>query len=189
VALGNAVLEGGDAAAAAQHFRQAISQNNRLAEAYSGLGRAQTLLNQFDEARGSLARAIELVPNSQATMLALADLLATTGQHDDALDKYREAADLNPADPTPLLRAAALALRLSRDVYAAAFLDRLLDEHPNLAAGLALYGDVMRARSDRAAAIGYYERALGGTGPLERPQIQAAIEEMRRPPPRRRHPR
>jgi predicted negative regulator of RcsB-dependent stress response len=73
-----------------------------------------------------------------------------------------------------MLRAARLALSQQRDVLASGFLDSILRVQAEQADALALYGDVMIARSDRTQARQYYERALRA-GTTERARIEAAL--------------
>ncbi len=186
VALGDALLEAGQNAEAETAFGRAVELNERLAEAHAGLGRAKTAQGEHEEAEAALQRALELVPNWQETALALAALYEATERWERAFEQYRHAADLDPRNPVPLLSAARLAIRLNRDVLAAGFLDRILAQRASHAAALALYGDVMRARGDRARARQYYERALGGEGRVDRARVQRALRELGGAPARRR---
>lgn len=189
VAIGEALLAQGpeSAPAAEAAFRAAIRMNARLAPAHSGLGSALAAQNKHEEAEAALRRALEIVPNSPDTAFRLAQLYEATQRNEEAIEQYRQAADLDPRNPRGLLTAANLAIRLRRDVLAAGFLDRLLDQHPNLAAGLALYGDIMKARGDRNAARDYYQRALRGRGNVDRARVQASLREVGgAQPPRRR---
>lgn len=190
-ALGDSFLASNNPTAAETAFAQAIRLNDRLAVAHTGLGRAKAARGDLVGAEASLRRALELVPNSPEGARALAEILALKLDYEGAFEQYRLAADLDPRNPAALLLATRLALTVNRDVLAAAFLDRMLEAHPDLAEGLALYGDVMKARSDRTAARDYYQRALRGRGELrDRARVEAAIRELgpvsapRPPPPR-----
>lgn len=176
--LGDALMDAGDHAGARAAFETAIRHQEDLAAAHTGLGRALTALGEHEAAEAALARAAELVPNSPATGLALAQLYAASGRRDEAFRQYRATAGLDPLDPTPMLEAAALALSARRDVLASGFLDHVLERHPSQARALALYGDVMVARSDRAAARDYYQRALRGQGRFDRARVQAALRQL-----------
>jgi tetratricopeptide (TPR) repeat protein len=122
------------------------------------------------------------VPNASRAQLALARLYEATDRSEEALEQYRATADTDPSDPEPLLSAARLALTLERDVLAAGYLDRLLERHPRLARGLALYGDVMRARGMRDEARQYYRKALDeGRGELDREQVTQALAALDEP--------
>ncbi|MFW5920380.1 MAG: tetratricopeptide repeat protein [Polyangiales bacterium] len=181
VALGGVRLEAGDAEAAASAYRKAIGLSSRLVPAHLGLGRALTETGEHDEAERALEKTLQLVPNSAEATRALAHLYARTDRKEEAFAKYRHAADLAPSDPTSLLDAVRLALRLERDVLAAGFLDRVLQRHRNLAAALALYGDVMAVRDRRDEAKRYYQRALEGEGPVDRARVRKALRQLDEP--------
>jgi len=119
------------------------------------------------------------VPNSPVAVLALAELLARQERPEEAFEQYRHAADLDARNPLALLRAAELAVRLHREVLAAGFLDRLLQQHATYAPALALYGDIMKARGDRNRARDHYQRALrGGEGQIDRARVQASLRQL-----------
>jgi tetratricopeptide (TPR) repeat protein len=179
VALGEAQLAAGEVAAAVASFEAALRADARSATAHTGLGRARALQGDLAGAEASLRRALELVPNAPETARALAAVLGQKEDYEGAFEQYRHAADLDPRNPQALRDAAALALQVRRDVLAAGFLDRLLEAHPDDPEGLALYGDVMVARSDRAAARRYYERALrAGGGPRDRARVEQALRAL-----------
>lgn len=177
-ALGELLLANGDTEAAERAFTEAIHLNDRLATAHAGLGRAKAARGDLVTAERELRRALTLVPNSPNAARALADLFAQASRPEDAFEQYRVAADLDPRDPRALLSATTLALQLHRDVLAAGFLDRLLETDRELSPALALYGDIMMSRQDRAAARGYYERALRGHGEFpDRARVQNALRD------------
>ncbi len=179
VALADALLAAGSVEEAEAAYRAAIAAHERNAPAHSGLGRALIRREQWQEAERELRRALELVANDGGSALALGDVLSHTDRFEEAFEQYRHAADLDPRNPAGLLRAAELAVRQRRDVLASGFLDRLLEQHADLAAGLALYGDVMLMRGDQARARDYYQRALRGRGEVDRARVEAAMGTLR----------
>ncbi len=179
VALGEALLSAARFEEAETAFRAAIRSHSTYAPAHSGLGRALMGRDELTAAESSLRRALALVANDSVSALALGDVLARAGRIEDAFEQYRHAADLDTRDPTPLLRAGRLALERNLDMLASGFADRVLGPQENLAAGLALYGDIMRARGDREEARRYYERALRGIGEVDRARVEAALRELR----------
>lgn len=174
VALGDARMTASLPAEAEAAYRAAIAIDGEMGPAHAGLGRALAARSQWADAETSLRRALELVANDAGSTLALGDVLANTDREEEAFEVYRHATDLDARNPEGLLRAARLALARNRDVLASGFLDRILERTPDNAAALALYGDVMRARSDRTRALDYYDRALRGTGPLDRAAVEAS---------------
>lgn len=177
--LGDAQLKAGHAAEAEAAASSVIARNPRLAEAHTLLGRAQQAQGNPTGAEAALTQALTLVPNLPEATLARADLYAATERYEEAFAEYQKAAGLRPLDADPLLRAARLCLQLQRSNLAAAFLDRALDRAPQSAAALALYGDVMAARGDRADARLMYERALAGEGDFDRAQVQDALRKLK----------
>src|SRR5690606_40506749 len=113
--------------------------------------------------------------------LALANLHRVRQEHEQAIEHYQRAADSLPSNPTPLVRAARMALSLDREVLAAGFLDRLLETHPRLAVAHALYGNVLVRRGDRLGAKDHYQQALTGEGPKNPAWLHAAIRRMDAP--------
>lgn len=178
VALASALLDAGEFGAAEAAFERAVELADTYAMAHLGLGRARAGQGEFEGAQEAIERAIELVPNSQEAALALAKLYEATERESRAFAQYRHAADLDPRNPEPLLDAARLALREDRDVLAVGFLDRVLQQHANLAEALRLYGDAMAARGNRDEARQYYQRALRGEGEVDRSAVNRALREL-----------
>ncbi len=176
-ALGDALLAATQAEAAEAAYRAAILARADHEPAHVGLGRALVARGDLPGAEASLRRALELVQNDQAAMLALAEVLARTERVEEAYESYRLSYGLDTRNAEPMLRAAQLALSQNRDVLASGFLDSLLRTQPEHPQALALYGDVMRARRDRAQARQYYERALRA-GVADRPRVEAALREV-----------
>ena len=187
VALADVERQAGDGAAARTHFEQVLALDERNAAAHIGLGQILAAAGDDAAAEPHLRTALEIVPNSPEVALTLGGISERREAYQDAFSQYRHAADLSPRRPTGLVHAARLALRLDRDVLATGYLDRYLQVHANGAAALALYGDAMKARGDRAQAATYYERALRGEGDFDRPRVQAALREVRQAAPARRN--
>lgn len=181
LALGDAALAAGEQAEARTAFTRAIELDARLAPAHTGLGRVLATAGENDAAEAAFMQSLELVANSAETVVELGRLYEAMGRNQDAFDQYSHAHDLDPQNPRGLLAAAALALRRGRDVLASGYLDRLMRRHPNLAAALALYGDVMAARSNRPRAREYYERALAAEGEVDRARVQEALRTLDQP--------
>jgi len=173
--LGDALLATGDHDAAIAAFRQAIREDDNLAHARAGLGRALMAAGQLQEAEAALDEAIEQVPNDADSAAALAAVYAQTDRVEEAYVQYRRAADLDPRNPGPLTDAARLALQQQRPVLATAFLVRVTRVHRDYAPALAMLGDIMRSRNQNDEARDYYQRALSGTGEIDRAAVQASL--------------
>jgi tetratricopeptide (TPR) repeat protein len=179
VAAADALLAAGQVEAAEAAYRAAIRMHDRNAPAHGGLGRALLARGDLAGAEASLRQALRLVPNDPQSAFALAEVLARTDRVEEAFEQFRHAADLDPRSSAPLLRAAEIAIALNRDVLASGFLDLLLQRFPDHPGGLALYGDVMRLRGDRARAREYYQRALASRELPDRARVEAALREVR----------
>jgi tetratricopeptide (TPR) repeat protein len=173
-ALGDALVSASQLEGAEAAFRAALAARQDHEPAHAGLGRVLAARGELGGAESSLRRALEIVTNDQAAMTALADVLARTARTEEAYESYRTAFGFDTRNVEPMLRAARLALSQQRDVLASGFLDSILRVQAEQADALALYGDVMRARSDRAQARQYYERALRA-GTTERGRVETAL--------------
>jgi tetratricopeptide (TPR) repeat protein len=179
--LGRAEQVAGHYAEARAALSRALAIDDALAPAHAALGRVQFAEGEHEAAEASYRRALELVPNDAETANALAELFAVTERYEEALEGYRSAADMNPADPAALLAGARLAARLNRTLFATAYLDRALEQHPGNVDVLELYGDVMLARGDRPRARSYYDQALRTAPPAARTRIEAKVAALQAP--------
>ena len=176
-ALGDLLLSASQLEAAAAAYRAAIAARADHEPAHAGLGRTLVARGDLTAAEASLRRALEIVSNDQSAMITLGDVLSRTARVEEAYESYRSAYGFDTRNAEPMLRAARLALAQQRDVLASGFLDSILRAQPEQAEALALYGDVMVARSDRAQARQYYERALRA-GTAERARVEAALRAL-----------
>lgn len=173
--LGQALFEAGDFPAAQATLERAIALDDDNAPAHATLARTLFAQDALSEAEAAARRAVELVRNDAATTQLIGDIEARTERYEEALETYRSAADMVPRDPTPLIAGARLAMRLNRNLLAAAYLDRALDINQANAVVLELYGDVMLARRNRARARSYWTDAIAGQGDVDRDAIRAKI--------------
>lgn len=173
-ALGDVLLASQQLQPAEAAYRAAIAARADHEPAHVGLGRVLAARGDDPAAEASLRRALEIVGNDQVAMIALADVLARSQRVEEAYESYRSAYGFDTRNAEPMLRAARLALAQQRDVLASGFLDSVLRNQPDQPDALALYGDVMLARSDRAQARQYYERAVRA-GTSERARVEAAL--------------
>jgi tetratricopeptide (TPR) repeat protein len=176
-ALGDVLLAASQLEAADAAYRAAIAARADHEPAHAGLGRALVARGDLVGAEASLRRALEIVSNDQSAMITLADVLSRTARMEEAYESYRSAYGFDTRNAEPMLRAARLALSQQRDVLASGFLDSILRVQAEQPEALALYGDVMLARSDRTQARQYYERALRA-GTSERARVEAALRAL-----------
>lgn len=177
--LGDALLAVGDTEAATREYRAAIGEDRHLAHARAGLGRALTAAGSLEEAERTLGEALRMVPNDADSAMALGDVYARTDRIEEAYEQYRHAADFDPRNPEPLVRAARLAVAQQRPVLGVGFLQRVLASHTDNAPALALMGDIMRGRNQATQARDFYQRALAGQGEFDRAAVQAALRQLR----------
>jgi tetratricopeptide (TPR) repeat protein len=178
-ALAWAELDAGEIEEAKKLFTRAIEIDRLTAGAHLGLGLALVILGRDAEARPSLTRSLELVPTSARAALALARLEARAGEIEVALEHYRRAADQDRADFTPLLEAAELCVKHERAVVAMAYLDRVLEVDGSHSAALMRYGDAKRIQRKPDEARRYYERALRGSGTVDKKALEERIASLR----------
>ena len=179
-AYGVALGAAGQMRDALQALERAVEVDAQQTEAHIALGQLHLSGGRYTDATSSFERALAIVPNATAARMGLAEVLAASGQIERAFAAYQTASSVDPSDPEAHLRAARLALRTGRDVLAAAFLDRVLEKHPNLAAAHALYGDVMTTRGDANSARRHYERALRGEGAVDASDVNEALRGLDR---------
>jgi tetratricopeptide (TPR) repeat protein len=179
VLLADALLAAGQAEEAEKSAAGILKRAGDRADAHSVVGRARLALKNFKGAEEALRRAIKLVPNDYQVALGLAAVMAETDRPDEALEQYRKTADLDPNDTRALVDAARLGMKLGRKAVAAGFLQRALARKPSDAQVLALLGEVTAARGDRVKAREYYQRALKGSGDIDREKVSQALKQLR----------
>jgi tetratricopeptide (TPR) repeat protein len=79
---------------------RALALDDRLAEAYTSLGKIEDFRNDYEAAEATFKRALELNPNYVTAYHWYADLLAESlGRLDEALEMSKKAAELDPRSP------------------------------------------------------------------------------------------
>jgi predicted O-linked N-acetylglucosamine transferase (SPINDLY family) len=150
----------GHAAKAIDCFARAISIEPARAEFHNDLAVAYGSLERYDDALASLRRAIELDPEYFEALKNLGDLLRHRSALDEALACYSRALALDSEDAELHYVVGDACYKLSRlDEAYASFL-RAIDRDPQLANAYTYLGTISKFKSDPAAAIAFYERAL-----------------------------
>ncbi|MDD9942403.1 MAG: tetratricopeptide repeat protein [Myxococcales bacterium] len=180
-ALGAALNATGQHKQAEQRLRSVLKRDPNNGLAYGGLGASLFAQGKLQHAETTLLKALQVQPNHPDAALSLARLFARTGRDEDAFEYFRKSAGMRATDSGPLVEAAQLAREKGRSVLAAAFVERALERHPNQPLALAMRGDLLAARGDRAGAIASYKQALASTaGGGRRGVDRAAIEKKLR---------
>jgi len=138
--------------------RQAVTLDDRDANAHRALGMAYLLLRRFEDAISSLETAIDLDPNNAAAHGSLAGVLALAGRRDEAVERIATTMRLSPRDPFKhlwLLWRATAEFVEERYDEAAECVRKSLRINPDFPSGLRLlasiYGRVGRTEEARAA--------------------------------------
>jgi arylsulfatase A-like enzyme/Tfp pilus assembly protein PilF len=97
-ALGNAYTMAGRFSDAAAIFQRLIAQDPNDALAYENLGMTQLQANDARSAEASLRRAIQLDGSLGGAYTALGVVLANTGRVSEAVDAWKKALTIDPAD-------------------------------------------------------------------------------------------
>jgi superkiller protein 3 len=85
-----------DYTGAVEHFGHATDINPDFAPAYNMRGYALRNLEKFDEAKGEFERYIELIPSEPNPYDSYAELLMEMGAHEQSIDNYRKALEIDP---------------------------------------------------------------------------------------------
>ncbi len=85
-----------DYAGAVEHFGHATDINPGFAPAYNMRGYALRSLEEYDAAKGEFERYIELIPGEPNPYDSYAELLMEMGAHEQSIDNYRKALEIDP---------------------------------------------------------------------------------------------
>lgn len=122
----------GRASDAVATLREVLRRDRRSAQAHALLGRALVQEGtSMAEAERELRRGLQSVPNDAEATAALAEVMMSRGDSDEALRLLQHAADLSPTSTAALIRAGQIALEQGRPVLATGFLRRALLIDPN----------------------------------------------------------
>jgi tetratricopeptide (TPR) repeat protein len=121
---------------------QAIQSDPQSAAAHYLLGVAESSLSQFDLARNSFGRALELSPGMTDAAVALADLEARNGDYDDALRRAEQVLQKNPNSALAYVVAAKVLIARGNPSQAEVQLRSALDLDPVFQPALATMLDL-----------------------------------------------
>jgi tetratricopeptide (TPR) repeat protein len=153
--------------AAAQWYRKAIAKFPSFLRAHKNLGIVNVRLGEYEEAVGSLTRAIELGVRDGVTLGLLGHAYLMTGQAASAELAYREAVLLQPAILDWKMGLARCLFKLRKFEEAAALCEELIARQPDRPELWLLQANAFLGLKDTASAAGNYEylEALGKAPP------------------------
>ncbi|MCU0662247.1 MAG: tetratricopeptide repeat protein [Myxococcota bacterium] len=162
LSLGEALLAGGDAAAAETPLRKAASGDENIGPANYALGRALEAQGKHEEAVAALESAIQAVPNHVGAYLLVADILYRGGKTEQAIAAMERARTIAPGEVSVYLRSGDLYKRLGRHTSARAFLLQAVSMNKNLSAAHSMLGEIACSRHLYDEGKGHYQLALSG---------------------------
>ncbi len=158
--LGLALLDLGQAAAAASSFRRALKIKPDFAEVHSNLGYALYILGQYEDARASCRRALELKPDFAEAHNNLGNALKALGLLDNAIASYRHALKIKP-DFAMVHNNLGLALQaLEQPDDAEASYRRALEVMPDYVDAFNNLAGLLLARGENISALDFILRSL-----------------------------
>jgi tetratricopeptide (TPR) repeat protein len=161
--LGEILLANGDYAGAQQAFQAAIdSSKTPRGTAHYGLARALYGQGRAADAKTSLEKAIELVPNLVDAYLLLSDIAYASGDTDGALDALERARTAAPGEVKVFLYSGLTYYKLSRYTSANGFLAQAIGMKADLSLAHAALGDISCARRLYDEGRAHYDDALKG---------------------------
>ncbi len=171
---GNIYLEEGHHEMAATRFTNVITRSPHFVAAYIGRSRAYESLGRYDLAELDLRTALTIWPNHTDSLLALADLTATRGRLDKALEIYRDVLRLDTTLPQTFFEMGRILFRLERfdeaiTAYRACI--RRDPQYPGLFLNLAL---ALEEMGMQAEAVRSYETAVGHAPKSTEPRLRLA---------------
>ena len=176
LALGQAQLGAGNAAAASATFRQVLGAASRgpggsaaprdlrnlpeLTAAHLGLAAALEGTGNVNGARAEVALLTAASPLDPQLAPRIAALLARLGQRAEALALYTQLITAGQATPSTRVAAARLALGLGQQREARTFATQAVDEDPRTPGGLLLLAELSRLEGNPAQAVAELKRAV-----------------------------
>lgn len=97
-ALGEMLLDKGDAALALHYFDEAKTADPNDPQNYVGAGRAQMALNKIDKARDLFKEALTKDPNNVSALIGLGVAFDSRAKHAEAQKNYRKVLALDPSN-------------------------------------------------------------------------------------------
>jgi Flp pilus assembly protein TadD len=145
-----------------------LNAEQGAAEVLYGLGAAGGRQGDELAAMIYLRLSLYLAPQNSLAIITLADIYERIKQNEQAIDVYETVRDDDPLRTTADIQAGLILESLGRPEQAAAYLQRIVDEHPKDEDALQALGNLQRAHKQYAEAIGTYTRALSESSKSEK---------------------
>lgn len=159
IGLGLVARARGDSAAALAAFEAVCRAAPRHAGAQMQLGTELRMLGRLDEAEAAFGRALALEPANPAALAGLGHCARARGNSGGAAEWFRRAVAATPANPRLRFELGTELRLLGRVAEAEVEFRAGLEQDPRSAGCMIGLGLCARARSDRAAALDWFERA------------------------------
>ena len=169
-------LASGDYAEAVDHLRRATDLKPAYLEAWSDMGRALTLMQEYEAAIPALEKALELSPGNEGLIGYLGRNNLFLENWDEAERYYRMIIAKNPQDYNGNINLGFVFQKRNNTDSAIAFYERAVlikpDDATTLGSLASLYGD----KGDRAKKIEYLSKAISATPDNPRFKTQLGSE-------------
>jgi tetratricopeptide (TPR) repeat protein len=143
------------------------------------MGRVAFSEKKLDDAVAEAQAALKIVPNSAPAKLIIADVYASKGEIDLAVENYQAAYGFDHTDPASLVRASEACHTAGRETSAKAFGEKASKEFPEWAPGWVALGDALVGNKEIAAAKAAYETALRSRGPLDASAVRSKLASLK----------
>ncbi|SFK49688.1 tetratricopeptide repeat protein [Methylocapsa palsarum] len=137
-----------------------LNAEQGAAEVLYGLGAAGGRQGDELAAMIYLRLSLYLAPQNSLAIITLADIYERIKQNEQAIDVYETVRDDDPLRTTADIQAGLILENLGRPEQAAAYLQRIVQEHPKDEDALQALGNLQRAHKQYSEAIETYTRAL-----------------------------
>jgi len=158
--LGVVKLDEGNIEEAIKAFLNALRYDPRYSACYSNLGIAYELASDYQKARDSYRRALELNPRSLAALNSLADMSMRNGSAEEAIAMYKESIATDALYVEPYLNIARFLMESKEFINAESYLRKVLAVEPDNTEALNMLGVITNLTNRSEEAVGHFQEAL-----------------------------
>lgn len=162
-----AAFDRGDLPAARDAMMRAVGANDGSAELWTGLGRVQLALRDYNGAFSAYSRAVELDRTNVEALQALADIALLGGRMREAERHLEQLELLRPGDPGPLTTKGYLHLRRNKPAEALKAADAVLALRPMDMNATILKARALEAQAAPGRGAELLEQQVTAQGPSE----------------------